>query len=117
MNEKGPTYGVELIESLPMDPGQTRGMTQAMPSRLDLHRLATSNDPSASRAANGYEVLLSHWHEQGKEIDRLRAVVDDLIEAIDQHGGIHWRNPMSYTAPSWEPLRNAVAAAEFARKS
>lgn len=46
------------------------------------------------------------------EIDRLQAIVGKLIEGIDEHGGIHWRNPMIYTAPCWEQLRRAVAAAE-----
>lgn len=47
-------------------------------------------------------------------IFQLEAVVDNLIAAIDEHGGPHWRDPMICSSPSWEPLRKAVAAAQAA---
>ena len=54
--EHGPTYGVALIESLPLK----GGFTQAMPSRGDLVRAVESGH---ERLADAYEVLLAHYHD------------------------------------------------------
>lgn len=54
MAEKGPIYGVELIDSLPFGVGPMR---QAMPSRDDLKMVAKVNE----RTVAGYEILLDHY--------------------------------------------------------
>ena len=77
--ELGPIYGVELIGSLPLNCKQTSGMNQAMPSKSDLHRAHVLN----GRLVAGYEVLLNHWREQGKEIERLEAIVNQLPRTGD----------------------------------
>ena len=69
MSELGPVYGVELIDTLPMNYGQTKGMLQAMPSAADLK----STMGKCTRVAAGYEVLLNHWREQADEIEQFRA--------------------------------------------
>lgn len=56
MSEKGPIYGVELIDVLPVGSGSMR---QAMPSRMDLNRVLKVNE----RTVAGYEVLLASWRE------------------------------------------------------
>ena len=56
MSEKGPIYGVELIDALPVG---SAGMKQAMPSRMDLNRVLKVNE----RTVAGYEVLLASWRE------------------------------------------------------
>lgn len=61
MSEKGPIYGVELIDSLPL--GKS-GMLQAMPTRDDLRSVR------CERVAAGYEVLLAHYLELKKRVDR-----------------------------------------------
>lgn len=56
----GPTYGVPLIDSLPLGDG---GMRQAMPSYNELSRC------SNERLSAGYEVLLLHFLTALKTID------------------------------------------------
>ena len=56
MSEKGPIYGVELIDVLPLGSGS---MKQAMPSRMDLNRALKVNQ----RTVAGYEVLLASWRD------------------------------------------------------
>ena len=72
MAEIGPTYSVPLIDSLPLNCGADdgRGFRQAMPSRLDL-RGVLSCKKTSDRVANGYEVLLNHWHAQQAHIATL----------------------------------------------
>ena len=53
---KGPIYGVELIDTLPLGSGQ---MIQQMPSRADLEQSRTHGD----RVAAGYEILLAHYRD------------------------------------------------------
>lgn len=55
MAEKGPIYGVELLDALPLD--GTGGMQQALPSRDDLVKVRRVSD----RTVAGYEVLLEHY--------------------------------------------------------
>lgn len=57
-SEKGPIYGVDLITTLPMQPGRPNGMLQAMPSAADLYAICQNH----ARVVAGYEVLLAHWH-------------------------------------------------------
>jgi hypothetical protein len=54
--EKGPIYGVELIDTLPLGTGP---MLQQMPCRDDLERVAERSQ----RTVAGYEVLLAHYRE------------------------------------------------------
>ena len=63
---KGPIYGIELIESLPIP--EAGLMRQAMPSRNDL-QLSRSN---GDRLAAGYEVLLCHYQRQHNLLVELR---------------------------------------------
>lgn len=56
---KGPIYGVELIDTLPL--GET-GLKQQMPSRADLERSRRNGD----RVAAGYEVLLDSYRDAMK---------------------------------------------------
>jgi hypothetical protein len=78
MQEKGPIYGVELIDVLPANYGEPMGMQQAMPSRSDLRGIRDYRQ--GHRVVAGYEVLLNYWREQGKEITRLR---DELLEYVE----------------------------------
>lgn len=82
MSEKGPLYGVELVESLPIDPNKPGALRQAMPSRLDLRAILNSQRCS-DRTAAGYEILLRHWRAQAEEVERLRAIVDRLPKTAD----------------------------------
>jgi hypothetical protein len=72
MIEKGPIYGVELIDELPL--GKVSGLTQAMASRADLEIARRYSD----RTAAAYEVLLGHWRREKAERERLQA----LLKAI-----------------------------------
>ncbi len=59
-------------------------------------------------------ILGEIFNQRQEELERLQAIVGALIGAIDEHGGAHWRDPRIYTAYTWGPLREAVAAAEAA---
>jgi hypothetical protein len=65
---KGPIYGVELLDALPLD----GGMMQAMPNWRDLEQTREHND----RVAAGFEVLTEHYRRQAAEIERLRDELD-----------------------------------------
>jgi hypothetical protein len=73
--ERGPIYGVELIDSLPIGTG---GFVQAMPSRSDLNQARRTGD----RLVAGYEVLLRHYSEAVEEIARLNQVVKEQQATI-----------------------------------
>ena len=104
---------MELIESLPLVIGAESGLRQAMPSERDLALLLSDDTASASRTAHGYEVLLHHWREQGKEIERLVAKIaelpttkdgvsvipDDRVWSINEHGII--RNGDVFCNAGW----------------
>ena len=81
MTEKGPLYGVELIEDLPIGEGSMR---QAMPSRSDLTGIAKINQ----RVVAGYEVLLAHYRESQAEVERLR-VLNQRAMAIIADAIVH----------------------------
>jgi hypothetical protein len=72
---KGPIYGVELIDTLPLGKG---GMLQQMPSRDDLERSRRNGD----RVAAGYEVLLAHWREALKRIEVLSETLTIAEKAL-----------------------------------
>ena len=75
MSEKGPAYGVELVDVVPMNYGQTGGMRQALPSRADLEGIR--NYRQGQRVVAGYEVILNQWRQQAAEIERLQAMLDE----------------------------------------
>ena len=56
-SEHGPIYGVELLDSLPLD----GNMRQALPSRKDLDDVRRCKINGNDRVVAGYEVLLEHY--------------------------------------------------------
>jgi hypothetical protein len=74
VTERGPIYGVELIETLPLGGGV---MLQQMPTRSDLQWVRTHGD----RVAAAYEVLLSHWRQAIKERDEALAELQKTLDA------------------------------------
>jgi hypothetical protein len=86
MSDKGPVYGVQLIDTLPLGQG---GMLQQLPCRSDLEKVCKVS----YRTAAGYEVLLSHYLELFKRtivtielqnaISRLRAMTADGQQSWD----------------------------------
>lgn len=69
--EYGPTYGIQLIERMPLG----GGMFQAMPSADDLRKCTKNNQ----RVAAGYEVLLANYRKQLDETERLKQVIRSVI--------------------------------------
>jgi hypothetical protein len=65
--ELGPVYGVELLDTLPLNGGTMR---QALPSRSDLEGI--QNYRQGLRVVAGYEVLMEHYHRAISEVERLR---------------------------------------------
>lgn len=63
--ERGPIYGVELLESLPLD----GGMLQQLPGRDDLESIQDLRN--GTRIVAGYEVLMEHYHRARAELDAL----------------------------------------------
>lgn len=86
--EKGPIYGVPLIDSLPLGDG---GFTQAMPSRSDLEGIR--NYRQGQRVVAGYEVLLAayltavdmakHGHTLEQSNRTLRAALELAEKELD----------------------------------
>ena len=78
---KGPIYGVELIDTLPLDPDRPDGMLQAMASFEDLDAVRTRNE----RVSAAYEVLLVHYK-------MLKAAVDEHLHRRTCHncGNVAW---------------------------
>lgn len=78
--QRGPLYGVELIESFPIG----GGMRQAMPSREGLDQVRQVNE----RVVAGYEVLLFNYDRQLAENERLkgfiRSVACDLSRSVEE---------------------------------
>lgn len=77
MTERGPIYGVQLIEILEM-PLRDGGMRQAMPSRGDLE--GVRNFRQGQRVVAGYEVLLNEWRRQA-------GIANILADEVAQHTG------------------------------
>ncbi len=61
--ERGPIYGVELLEFLPLD----GGMLQQLPSRDDLESIRDLRN--GERIVAGYEVLLEHYRRAKAELE------------------------------------------------
>jgi hypothetical protein len=80
MAEKGPIYGVELIDSLPLG---TSMMRQAMPSRDDLMAVLEVSQ----RAVAGYEVLLDHWRAAAVAAAELLEALTELVECSPCQNG------------------------------
>ena len=74
-DERGPIYGTELIDSLPIG---TSGFRQAMPCRDDLCEVCSRNE----RVVAGYEILLRHFLNAVEEIDH---AIDRLDPAMARH--------------------------------
>jgi hypothetical protein len=70
MAEKGPIYGVELIDSLPLGTGS---MKQAMPSRDDLKAVLKVSE----RTVAGYEILLDHYRFAVAAVEGLKKQLAD----------------------------------------
>jgi hypothetical protein len=64
LKETGPIYGVELLDSLPLDGGMMR---QALPGREDLEFVRGVSE----RAAAGYEVVLHHYRRASRVVSYL----------------------------------------------
>lgn len=71
MSEKGPIYGVELLDTLPLDGG---GMLQQLPSRDDLRGI--QNYRQGQRVVAGFEVLTEHYRRTLAEVERLTNIVN-----------------------------------------
>lgn len=88
INDHGPLYRVQLIDSLPLGDG---GFSQAMPSSEDLRQVQQLNQ----RVVAGYEVLLKHFQVYHAVIEYLDnpSVLLDLPQPHRmelsklQHGG------------------------------
>ncbi|CAB4191416.1 hypothetical protein UFOVP1229_28 [uncultured Caudovirales phage] len=95
MTEKGPIYGVELIDTLPL--GKS-GMLQQMPGRDELASVHRRNP----RVANGYEVLLAHYLELRKQSQVMEAALKKISTWFGEFPdtGRTWEDgtPMSYVA-------------------
>jgi len=74
MQERGPIYGVKLIDTLPI----SGGMSQAMPGREELEKCGKR----FIRVAAAYEVLLSHYSSAVADANRYRKMLgrDDPVE-------------------------------------
>ncbi len=66
--EVGPIYGVELLDSLPLD----GGMSQALPSRKDLDDVLRTRINGNARVVGGYEVLLEHYRRMSAAVMSMR---------------------------------------------
>jgi hypothetical protein len=64
----GPIYGVELLETLPLD----GGISQALPSRKDLDDVRRTRINGNDRVVAGFEVLTEHYR-------RMAAAVRSLV--------------------------------------
>lgn len=71
--EKGPCYGVDLIDTLPLGNGT---MTQAMPSRADLDKVREISE----RTVAGYEVLLDHYRYKCEQLERITEATEACSE-------------------------------------
>lgn len=105
MTERGPIYGVELIETLPLGGGV---MLQQMPTRGDLQWVRTHGD----RVAAGYEVLLSHWRQAIKERDEALAELQKTLDAGAVWEGAY-RESQQESASEIERLARELASAQY----
>lgn len=70
--ELGPIYGVELLDSLPLD----GGMLQQLPSRDDLESIRDLRN--GERIVAGYEVLLEHYRRVKAAMDEADAFGEEV---------------------------------------
>ena len=99
----GPIYGVQLLDSLPLD-GRMR---QALPDADDLVRVRNMSE----RTAAGYEVLLEHYRRLQTIVDRLPKTADGVIVLP---GDIVWRlglKGMEKRNVQWSP--NQILLPEY----
>ena len=75
MSEKGPIYGVELLDHLHLG----GNMLQCLPNRHDLELTRRHND----RVAAGFEVLTEHYRRAMAEIERLTAKLTQITVLTD----------------------------------
>lgn len=73
--DRGPCYGVPLLDWLPIGSGTMR---QALPSSSDL---AFANDRVNSRVSGGYEVLLDHWRVSVAALEVAARTLEACINA------------------------------------
>ncbi len=83
-SERGPIYGVVLLDSLPLD----GGMRQALPSRADLDAVRRTRINGNDRVVAGYEVLLEHYKRLVNAVEALRPAINDCTDAENQMHGI-----------------------------
>jgi hypothetical protein len=70
--QKGPVYGVQLIDTLPLGTG---GVLQQMPDREELVQV----QKRSNRTVAAYEVLLAHYQGQVVEVARLKELIRQVI--------------------------------------
>lgn len=73
---KGPIYGVELFDSLPIGTGC---MVQAMPGAAELESSRRNGD----RIAAGFEVLTSHYRDAIGKLEGLKLFAGFVVTAFD----------------------------------
>ena len=76
--ERGPIYGVTLIDSLPLNES---GWKQQMPGRQDL--LDAMQATKSSRVVAGFEVLLAHYKEKCDEVEQLKSQLKILTNSAN----------------------------------
>lgn len=105
MSEKGPIYGVPLIETLPLG-----GMKQAMPNRADLEDVAKRSE----RTVAGYEVLLDRYRKYVTVTHRLLTELESLKRYADGHhsgeDSCVWLHSLTVDIPS--RIEQATSEAE-----
>lgn len=103
MVEKGPIYGVELIDTLPL--GKAGGMLQAMPNRDDLRGVR------CARVAAGYEVLLAHYLElRNQQPAEPTYTMSQAIDRIVDGLRLEWKDdgPRGRIKNDWTAIRRGV---------
>lgn len=77
---KGPIYGVELIDVLPLGQFGTRDTLQAMPIAADLRRVRLVSE----RIVAGHEMLLGRFVSQKTEVERLHHLIRNWVNMSDR---------------------------------
>lgn len=70
-SEKGPVYGVPLLDTLPL----SGGMMQQMPGREELEDVRRTSE----RVVAAYEVLVHHYREEQNKVYMLKCLLADVI--------------------------------------
>lgn len=79
IEKRGPVYGVELLESLPLGVDED-SFWQQLPSRKDLETVRQAL-ACGERFAGGYEVLLSHYYRLQAENEEMKWRIGRLMLA------------------------------------